>query len=431
MLNVDYSKYQSWEQVVTPSGGTYYKVPGTGYVYDPFLSQTKGRPVLFPNPQPEQEAQAAAEQAQADQLKLQKEKASPLAQLMPVAATVAAPIIANKIVDQFSDPVVKDVTGDGNIIFSNGMIKNSAGKIISTGAEATAPTTAGEAFSAGLSGVPQIPMAGNGAFSSLTPYGDVAASNGATAFSQGAGIAATEASPFSLSGIGSTGNVYLPAAGAIGAVDMLSHNYGPGRSTLEGAASGAAIGSTFGGGPGALVGAGIGAVVGLGKSLFFGKHKSIKQQEVERWQDLAGRGITDAQAAFNANHPPQDTGVWQSGPLAGKKWNFQDAQNLAKQDPSQFRLVYGNYDTFGNDWSKYNSKQQDAIVSALIGEGLYKSKKGDIIITDKARAHQIKDQVLSGTTPTAVNPNIAAKTQGNTTPLAAGANRLPTLNARV
>ncbi len=46
----DYSQYGSWERITSKTGQSYYIVPGTGYVYDPFLSQAKGRPVLWVNP---------------------------------------------------------------------------------------------------------------------------------------------------------------------------------------------------------------------------------------------------------------------------------------------------------------------------------------------------------------------------------------------
>jgi hypothetical protein len=125
-------------------------------------------------------------------------------------------------------------------------------------------------------------------------------------------------------------------------------------------------------------------------------------------------GVTDAQAAFLANHPPGDTSIYQDGPRKGQKWTFENALADAKQDPKQFRLVFGNYDTFGNDWSTYTPEQQDAIVSRLANENLYGSKKGDVIITDKARARQIKDEVLSGKTATAVTPEVANVTAGQT-----------------
>lgn len=93
--------------------------------------------------------------------------------------------------------------------------------------------------------------------------------NGATSMAGVTGAANVTQSPWALSGIGSAGNAYLPIAGTVGAVDVLSHGnqYSPGHSGLEGAASGAAIGSYFG--PwGAGIGAGVGGLAGLLASQF-------------------------------------------------------------------------------------------------------------------------------------------------------------------
>lgn len=106
---------------------------------------------------------------------------------------------------------------------------------------------------------------GPDAWSSVSASGGVG--NGTAAGITGA--ANVTQSPWALSGIGSAGNAYLPIAGAVGAVDVLSHGnqYSPTHSALEGAASGAALGSYFG--PwGAGIGAGVGALGGLLASQF-------------------------------------------------------------------------------------------------------------------------------------------------------------------
>lgn len=73
---------------------------------------------------------------------------------------------------------------------------------------------------------------------------------------------ATEAiSPWAASGIGSAGNYILPAAGAVGALDLGIRRPGGVAGAAEGAASGAAMGSYLG--PwGAGIGAGVGALYG-------------------------------------------------------------------------------------------------------------------------------------------------------------------------
>lgn len=52
--SIDFTKFYTWEKVKMPTGNVYYKVPGTGYVYDPVLTsaRTDGKKVLYFNPQP-------------------------------------------------------------------------------------------------------------------------------------------------------------------------------------------------------------------------------------------------------------------------------------------------------------------------------------------------------------------------------------------
>lgn len=231
---------------------------------------------------------------------------------------------------------------------------------------------------------------------------------------------------FSLGGVGSAGNAILPAAGAFGVYDLATNDRGPVGGAVEGAASGAAIGSFFGP-PGAAIGAGIGGVAGLAKGFF--EHKSTKQYEKERWGGLEDKGVANASTAYQANHPQGDSGVWQTGQFAGKKWNFADALTLAKQDPTHFQHVYGNYDTFGSDWSSYSDAQQKAIVSKLANEGLYKGDHGDVVITNEDRARQIKDEILSGKAapkPQAQAPQVAPQVAPQPAPtpqIAPGPNR--------
>lgn len=133
-------------------------------------------------------------------------------------------------------------------------------------------------------------------------------------------------------------------------------------------------------------------------------HQTTKQKQQERWGKLAQRGVPNAEAAYEANHGQGD-GTWGSGKYAGQKWSFEKAQDLARQDPTHFQHVYGNYDTFGTDWSNYTDEQQKAITAGLVANGLYKSNKGDIIVADKAAAMKIKDQVLAGAPPEAAKPS--------------------------
>lgn len=78
-LGVDFSQYAGWRRVQSPNGQIYYVVPGNeGYVYDPFMSQMKGKTVLFTNPESAYEEKKKAEKKAKDAL-------SPWNQLAPAA----------------------------------------------------------------------------------------------------------------------------------------------------------------------------------------------------------------------------------------------------------------------------------------------------------------------------------------------------------
>lgn len=385
--NIDVTDYQSWRKIVTPSGREGYIVPGSGLVYDPFMSRSRGQNVFFQNNQSEVDARQQAEDERRRAIKRQEAASSPLGQILPIAGAVGGSLAAR---------------AGMNYLSSGG----AAGGEAVAGQAVAAPVAAEAATAAPIAG-----SAGSSFLEAAAPAEAIGQNaDGSFMF---AGDTLPAPSGFSLGGIGSAGNYLLPAAGALGAFNLLSSENGAGRGALQGGLSGAAMGSYFGP-PGAIIGGAIGAGLGLAESFF--DNPSTKEIEKKRWGNLADSGVTDAQSAFLANHPVGDTSIYQDGPRKGQKWNFENALEDAKADPSHFRLVYGNYDTFGNDWSSYAPDQQDAIVSRLANEGLYSSSKGDILIKNKERARQIKDEVLSGKVPTAVTPAVALKTQGITTP---------------
>lgn len=168
---------------------------------------------------------------------------------------------------------------------------------------------------------------------------------------------------------------------------------------------GAGLGTIFiGPGLGTLVGAAAGSAIGYGLDKSGVMHQTTIQKQQDRWGKLAERGVPNAEAAYQANHGQGD-GTWESGKYAGQKWSFERAQDLARQDPTHFQHVYGNYDTFGTDWSNYTDEQQKAITAGLVSNGLYKSNKGDVVVADKTAAMKIKDQVLAGAPPEAAKPS--------------------------
>ena len=380
----DYSQYQTWKQVKTPGGGTYYQVPGTSLVYDPFLSQTKGRPVLWQNPQPSLDTEAEAKAEKERQIKLQEQQASPMNQFLPVAAGTAATVAAPWLLNQLG------VTSTG------ASLPAAAGQVAQTAGPGLLESVGGSLSNAGAFA--------NGAMGGS--FGPVASGAEYAASLSGAGTGATTAA-----GSGFLSNALPIAGGLYGAYTLGQNLMDNKKDPLGGAASGAALGASVGSvlpGVGTLIGGGIGAVVG-GLAGLFGTDKSTKERQAERWGELEKQGVANVGAAYQANHPQDDSGTWNSGKYSGQKWTFEKAQDLAKEDPTHFLHVYGNYKTFGNDWNSYGVDKQKQIVGGLVNAGLYKSEKGDIQIKDENKAREIKDQILAGTyAPTAAAPQVNA-----------------------
>lgn len=341
MQGVDFAQHSNWERVTAPSGAVYYKVPETGMLYSPQLNK------YFEDPSAQYEEKQKA-------IKLAEQQNSPLGQMMGVAGPIAGVLGGKWAIDQLGPKTAAEKLAEQQLA-------NVAGTQASAGAG-----TAAQAFTGGAPATPEILAINNAGGSAVVPSG------------------------FSLGNIGAAGNYILPAAGALGAYDLFANGRTGARGIGQGAASGAMLGSYVGM---PWLGAGIGAVAGLAGGML--NHKSTKEYEKERWGDLEKKGVANAGQAFLANHAKGDDSIYDSGARQGQKWNFENALEDTKKDPTHFQHVYGNYKTFGNDWSTYNDAQQKAIVSRLANEGLYKGNKGDVVITDANKARQIKDEVLA------------------------------------
>lgn len=400
LAGIDFSQYQSWQKIVAPTGAVYYVIPDTGYVYDPFLSALKGRPILWENPLPEYEKKQEYEQEQADAKSRAKKAASPEGQLLPIVGVVGGTVGAKYLVDALG-PATALEAAQAN--YYNSLAGSSSAGAASAGTSAAPASTAADAF------VTSAAPAATSAPISLGAEGIQTLADGSILMSDGTIQAATQTAGETAATAGAEAALgiqpYLGAAGAaLGAYGV--YNAIESDDTLSGGISGAGMGLGLGmaaplvgmgplgwGALGlmALGGAGLGA--GLTEVL---GHKSTKQYQAERWGELEEKGIVNAGAAFQANHAADDDGVWNEGQFAGKKWNWEDARTLAKQDPIHFNLVLGNYETFGNDWDQYSQEQRNQIMARLLDEDLYYSTKGDIRIKNEDRAREIKDQVLSG-----------------------------------
>jgi hypothetical protein len=125
-------------------------------------------------------------------------------------------------------------------------------------------------------------------------------------------------------------------------------------------------------------------------------HQTTKQAQQERWSGLANDNKDpNLQAAYLANHPEGDDGIWKDGKYAGQKWSFEKANDLAKTG-NDFNLAFGSVQAGGDDWLTLTPDVQQKITNKAAQEGLYYSKKGDILVNDKERFKQIKDEVIGG-----------------------------------
>lgn len=266
--------------------------------------------------------------------------------------------------------------------------KIAAGKgvesAVSSAVSGAAPTIS-QATAMGNLGAPGLSELG------IANAGDVSGLSGLSSLS-----APTAPGIMDLGGIGGAGNVILPAAGAIGAYDVLSHNYGPGRGGLEGAASGAAIGSYFGP-TGALVGGGIGGLVGLGKGLF--KHETTRQHAQKDTAAMRAAFPDDAtyQAYVNGMRQQYDSAPPDpSKPFHNGQYGSWSEYQKAGLDAKDLTGVKGNIDTFGADWAHLSQDQRQAVTQKLIDANLYNSKRGEVEVTDANKAKQIYADMAKG-----------------------------------
>lgn len=177
-----------------------------------------------------------------------------------------------------------------------------------------------------------------------------------------------------------------------------------GKGTVEGLGTGAgtAIGAYLGGPIGAGIGSVVGRTAGRGIASVADRlgafHKSTRDVAKDHTKDLQKKFGDDAtyQAYVRGmreqyNSAPKDP----SKPFAGKYGSW-DEYKKAGLEAGDLTGVYGNLDTFGNEWTSLNEEQRRAATQAMIDANLYNSKKGEVEITDKAKARQIFDSMKQG-----------------------------------
>ncbi len=382
---MDYTQYASWQKVQLPNGESVYVIPGhPGYCLDVNATNASGRPVIRPNPtkaiseqeQHDQEVQAAKDQ-QDKAVKQNMFNGSPFGQILPIAAGTGGIIAAAQLAPKAVDPLSQ--------------------------AMATI-----ELHKAGLD-TAALANSGGG----VTPTLSGAASQGA--FFGPGGSATGVGAEFAPTVTGEAPAAVLPATEGAG----LASGYGIGLGPLAAVAAGTYLGGksaydeirgkTDNSIPG-LIGRGTLGIATGGLSEIarpFLQHKSVADRRADNWTGLADQGIPGAQQAYDVSQNLGDlSGKITSGAHKGEAWSFQGALDQMKEDPSsvvQFQDVYGNYKTFGNEWDKYDSPTKVKITQALIDNNLYDSKDGDVIVTDEAKAKQIRDNILKSPGPSGMN----------------------------
>jgi len=243
--------------------------------------------------------------------------------------------------------------------------------------------------------------AGGGAGGGLLGLGGSGATGGPAGFGAGVGNPGVAGPPAAQSpGLLASAAPYLGLAGAgLGAYGVYDAMRGRDRksSAIKGGLSGAGMGAglgmaaplagfaSLGLGPLGLLALG-GGLLGGGLGGAFGRKRTEDVQRERR------ENLSPALQSLTARDP-NDTGVWKDGKYAGQGWSWDKALDLAKEDPWHFIGNFGNFQTFGENWAHTPEEQQREVVSRLIGENLYRSNKGDILISDADRARQIYNEV--------------------------------------
>lgn len=354
LAGVDFNQYKNWQVVNTPSGGTYYAVPGTAFVYDPFLSQAKGQIVLYQNPTPQLEQQQQAEAEREQQLKLQQQASDPVRQLIPIAGSTAGIIGSKYAIDALTGGSAAANTAGGANLAAQG-----ANQAFAEGAGMAAP----EIISAS-----QIP----------------------------AGGASTAANLGAEAGLGIT--PYLGVAGAgLGAYGTYQgiKNHDPLGAGLSGAGMGLGLGMAaplVGLGPlgwgalglMALGGAGVGSLGAFASAL---GDKDQWKTEGKRLSKLAEQGINipeplmaitqlkkgrSKDELINFEQQKIDQGMYGNTSFAKSR----NESDLKPQD------IWGSaafFEKFGNDWlNKYSEAERQQIAQKALDSGAVREHKGTI-----------------------------------------------------
>lgn len=148
----------------------------------------------------------------------------------------------------------------------------------------------------------------------------------------------------------------------------------------------------------------------IGKKLGILGHKSTRQSASDHTNYLMDQAGNDQNAQNYVQGMREQFNTAPVGnAFAGGKYATFDEYKKAGLDPKDLSGVYGNMETFGpSEWAGLSQDQREAVTQGLIAANLYKSKKGDIEITDKDQAKQIYSTILAQNQPQ-TQPAVGAK----------------------
>jgi len=354
-----------------PGGQIFYEVPGnTGYVFDPIASNASGRKVFRPNPKLSIEKQKEEEAKLKKQQEQKEFWQSPVGQLTPIAATTGATILAHEVMKP-SASILKDL-GNGTALMSDNTIQAIGGQAPAISG-ATTSSLSNAAASGGINAAGGV---GN------VPYGPAEAAPG-------------------LLDVGTTGGNIVGGLGVgLGGYEALQgvKNKNPIQSGLGGVGVGLGLNQLgYALGPwGWAASAGIPVALSLANKMF--DHETTRELAKRHTGELLGSSedpnyqsyVSGMREQYNA--PPPDP----SKPYHGGQYATWEEYKNAGLDPNDLTGVYGNIKTFGQEWANLSEPQRVAVTKGIIDAGLYKSKKGEVEITDATKAKEIKDNVLKG-----------------------------------
>lgn len=186
---------------------------------------------------------------------------------------------------------------------------------------------------------------------------------------------------------GSIGSFALPAAAAAYGIYRGSRMWNHLKDS-EGGWGGAKKGFREGLKPANLLGFGLIGSPILGTAMGAFGHRSTKQRQQDKWNQLVEEGKAPAWAAGLEALPGQGLGVTQDQGVSDK------TLASGKMGGRDVWATSGMFDTFGGDWANmYDEGKREAIAKKMLDEGLFDSRKGVTRVTNQDRAHQIADEI--------------------------------------